>query len=312
MQKTKPFYYGGQALIEGVMMRGREHMAMAVRKPDGELEIISEPLSSIYKGRVRETPFIRGIIVLIETLALGIRTMLRSAQIATAEEGEDDIPAAALWSSVALAIVFAVVLFFIGPLLLTRYTVDPFIDSSLASNLIEGLIRIAIFIAYLKLIGLMPDIKRVFSYHGAEHKVVNAYEEGEPLELETARKYSTAHARCGTSFTLAVLVIAIIVFALLGRPNIWVSIASRIVLIPVIAAFGYEFIRFSGAHSKNPFVRVTLGPGLWLQAMTTREPDDSQLEAALSALKRVIEADAGIASAPRNDSPDFVTAGSPD
>jgi uncharacterized protein YqhQ len=293
MANEKPFYYGGQALIEGVMMRGREHMAMAVRKPDGELEIISEPLSSIYKGRLRETPFIRGIIVLMETLALGIRTMLRSAQIATAEEGEEDIPPAALWGSVALAVVFAVAVFFIGPLLLTHYTVDPFITSSVVSNLIEGLIRIAIFIAYLKLIGLMPDIKRVFSYHGAEHKVVNAYEEGEPLELENVRKYSTAHARCGTSFTLAVLVLAIIVFALLGRPNIWISIASRIVLIPVIAAIGYEFVRYGGTHSKNPFVRVTLGPGLWLQSMTTREPDDSQMEAALSALIKVVEADSG-------------------
>ena len=293
MANEKPFYYGGQALIEGVMMRGREHMAMAVRKPNGELEIISEPLSSIYKGRIRETPFIRGTIVLMETLALGIRCMLRSAQLATTEEGEEDIPPAALWGSVIVAVVFAIALFFVGPLLLTRYIIDPFIASSLLSNLIEGLIRICIFIAYLKAIGLMPDIRRVFSYHGAEHKVIHAYEEGEPLEVESVRKYSTAHPRCGTSFTLAVLVIAIIVFSLLGRPNIWVSIASRIVLLPVIAAIGYEFVRFGGAHSKNPFVRAILGPGLWLQSMTTREPDDSQLEAALSALNKVIEADKG-------------------
>ncbi|MBM3166125.1 MAG: DUF1385 domain-containing protein [Chloroflexi bacterium] len=293
MSKQKPFYYGGQALIEGVMMRGREHMAMAVRKPDGQLEIISEPLSSIYKGKLRETPFARGVIMLIETLILGIQTMLRSAQIATSEEGEKDIPPAALWSSVAIALAFAIALFFVGPLLLTHYAIDPFVTSALVSNLIEGLIRIGIFIAYLKLIGLMPDIRRVFAYHGAEHKVVNSYEAGEPLELESARKYPTAHARCGTSFTLAVLVIAIIVFALLGRPNIWLSIASRIVLIPVIAAFGYEFVRFGGTHGKNPVVRLFLGPGLWLQAMTTREPDDSQLEAAIVALNRVIEADTG-------------------
>ena len=293
MPKEKPFYYGGQALIEGVMMRGREHMAMAVRKPDGQLEVIGEPLSSLYKGRLRETPFVRGIIVLIETLILGIQTMLRSAQIATAEEGEEDIPPAALWGSVAIAFAFAIALFFIGPLLLTRYLVDPFVTSALVSNLIEGLIRIGIFIAYLKLIGLMPDIRRVFAYHGAEHKVVNAYEAGEPLELESARKYSTAHARCGTSFTLAVLVIATVVFALLGRPNIWLSILSRIVLIPVIAAIGYEFVRFSSTHRQNRIVRAMLGPGLWLQAMTTREPDDSQLEAAITALKRVIEADRG-------------------
>ena len=290
-KKTTPFYYGGQAVIEGVMMRGRENMAVAVRRPDGEIDVTSQPLASIYKGHIRNWPFIRGIIVLIETLALGTQVIFHSAQIAAAEEDEKGIPPTLLWGTVVIAIAFAVGLFFIAPLLLTRYLVYPYIESALIGNIIEGILRIIIFIAYLKLISLMPDIKRVFAYHGAEHKVVNAYEAGMPLELNYVKNYSTAHTRCGTSFLLVVLVISIIVFALLGRPPLWLGILSRIVLIPVIAALGYEFVRFGAAHSQNWLVRGLLVPGLRLQAMTTREPDDSQLETALSALKKVIEAD---------------------
>jgi len=301
MATVKPFFYGGQAVIEGVMMRGRENVAIAVRRPDGGLDVTSQPLASIYKGRFRNMLFIRGVIILIETLALGVSALLHSAQVASAEEGEEDISPLLLWGSVAIGIVFAVALFFIVPLLLTRYLIDPHIASALVSNLIEGIIRIGIFIAYLKLVGLLPDIKRVFAYHGAEHKVVNAYESGVPLELESVKSYSTAHARCGTSFLLAVMVIAIIVFALLGRPPMWLSVLSRIVLIPVIAAIGYEFIRFGAAYSQNRVVHGLLAPGLVLQSMTTREPDDSQLEAALSALKKVIEVDNGMVFLPSPD-----------
>jgi len=289
--KENPFYYGGQAVIEGVMMRGRENVAVAVRRPDGEINVTSQPLASIYKGHLRNWPFIRGIIVLIETLALGTQAIFHSAQIAAAEEDEKSISPTLLWGGVAIAVAFAVGLFFIVPLLLTRYLVYPYIASALICNIIEGIVRIVIFIAYLKLISLMPDIKRVFAYHGAEHKVVNAYEAGMPLELDYVKNYSTAHTRCGTSFLLAVLVISIIVFALLGRPPLWLGILSRIVLIPVIAALGYEFVRFGAAHSQNWLVRGLLVPGLRLQAMTTGEPNDSQLETALSALKKVIEAD---------------------
>ena len=291
MMKEKPFYYGGQAVIEGVMMRGRENVAVAVRRPDGEINVTSQPLASIYKGHLRNWPFIRGIIVLIETLALGTQAIFHSAKVAAAEEDEKSISPTLLWGGVAIAVAFAVGLFFIVPLLLTRYLVYPYIASALICNIIEGIVRIVIFIAYLKLISLMPDIKRVFAYHGAEHKVVNAYEAGMPLELDYVKNYSTAHTRCGTSFLLAVLVISIIVFALLGRPPLWLGILSRIVLIPVIAALGYEFVRFGAAHSQNWLVRGLLVPGLRLQAMTTGEPNDSQLETALSALKKVIEAD---------------------
>jgi uncharacterized protein YqhQ len=269
-------------------MRGRENVAVAVRRPDGEINVTSQPLASIYKGHLRNWPFIRGIIVLIETLALGTQAIFHSAQIAAAEEDEKNIPPTLLWGGMAIAIAFAVGLFFIVPLLLTRYLVYPYIASALMCNIIEGILRI---IAYLKLISLMPDIKRVFAYHGAEHKVVNAYEAGMPLELDYVKNYSTAHTRCGTSFLLAVLVISIIVFALLGRPPLWLGILSRIVLIPVIAALGYEFVRFGATHSQNWLVRGLLVPGLRLQAMTTGEPNDSQLETALSALKKVIEAD---------------------
>ena len=291
MAAEQPFHYGGQAVMEGVMMRGRQNVSIAVRRPDGDISVISKPLSQLYKGRVRNWPLIRGIIVLIETLALGTQALLHSAQIAAAEEDEKGISPLLLWGSVAVAVAFAVALFFVAPLLLTRYLIDPYIASSLVSNLIEGIIRIIIFIAYLKAISLMPDLKRVFAYHGAEHKAVNAYESGVPLEVQYVKNYSTAHTRCGTSFLLAVMVIAIFVFALLGRPPLWISILSRIVLIPVIAAIGYEFVRFGAAHGQNPIVRGLLAPGLALQSLTTREPDDRQLETAIAALKKTIEAD---------------------
>lgn len=273
------------------MMRGRENLAVVVRRPNGELSVTSQPLPSLYKGKLRELPFIRGIIILIETLILGVQYLLRSAQIATVEEGQQSISPAALWGTAALGIGFGIALFFILPLLVTRYLIDPYITSALLSNLIEGALRIGIFIAYLKIIALMPDIKRLFAYHGAEHKVVNAYENGVPLELASVKDYPTSHARCGTSFLLAVLVIAIFVFALLGRPSLWLSILSRIVLIPVIAALGYEFVRFSARYSQNPIMRSLTKPGLWLQSLTTGEPDEGQLETALVALRTVVEAD---------------------
>jgi len=289
---AKAFYYGGQAVIEGVMMRGKESMAISVRQPNGKLNIVKQPLAKIYKGRLRETPLVRGIIVLIETLVLGTRALLHSAQIASAEEGEEEkIPAVLLWGTVAGSIAFAVALFFIAPLFTTRYFIDPYINSALLSNVVEGLIRIVIFIAYLVLIGLVPDIKRVFAYHGAEHKVVNAYEAGSPLEVEAVKSYSTAHARCGTGFIFTVLIISIFVFALLGRPPLWISVLSRIILIPVIAAISYEIMKFGASHTKNTVIRILLAPGLRLQTMTTREPDDSQLEAAISALNEVVEID---------------------
>jgi len=287
----KSFHYGGQAVIEGVMIRGKEGVAISVRQPNGELNVVRQPLASIYKGRLREMPLIRGIIALVETLVLGTQSLLHSAQVAAAEEVGEKIPTALLWGTVAVSLALGVALFFMVPLFTTRYLIDPYIDSNLLRNVFEGLIRIGIFIAYLKVISLIPDIKRVFAYHGAEHKVVNAYEAGVPLEVESVKNYSTAHARCGTAFLFIVLIVAIFVFALVGQPTLWIRILSRIALIPVIAVISYEIMKFGAGHINNKIVRVLLAPGLMLQAITTREPDDSQLEAAISALKEVIEID---------------------
>jgi len=291
----KSFHYGGQAVIEGVMIRGKEGVAISVRQPNGELSIVRQPLASIYKGRLREMPLVRGIIVLVETLVLGTQSLLHSAQVAAAEEVGEKIPTALLWGTVAASLALGVALFFMIPLFTTRYLIDPYVNSALLSVVLEGLIRIGIFIAYLKLISLMPDIKRVFAYHGAEHKVVNAYEAGVPLEVESVKNYSTAHARCGTAFIFIILIIAIFAFGLvdvlLGRPTLWIRILSRVALIPVIAVISYEIMKFGAAHINNKIVRVLLAPGLMLQSMTTREPDDSQIEAAISALNEVIVID---------------------
>ncbi|MDH4270293.1 MAG: DUF1385 domain-containing protein [Dehalococcoidia bacterium] len=288
---TEPFHYGGQAVIEGVMIRGKEGVAISVRQPDGQLNVVKQPLASVYKGRLRKMPLIRGVIALVETLVLGTQSLLHSAQVAAAEEAGEKIPTAVLWGTVAVSLALGVALFFMVPLFATRYLIDPYVDSNLLRNVFEGLIRIGIFVAYLKVMSLIPDIRKVFAYHGAEHKVVNAYEAGVPLDVDSVRMYSTAHARCGTAFLFIVLVVAIFVFALVGQPSLWIRILSRVALIPVIAAIGYEIMKFGASHSRNPVVRILLAPGLLLQAMTTREPDDSQIEAAISALSEVIKID---------------------
>jgi uncharacterized protein YqhQ len=293
---AESFHYGGQAVIEGVMIRGKEGVAISVRQPNGELNVERQPLASIYKGRLREMPLIRGIIALVETLVLGTQSLLHSAQIAAAEEVGEKIPTAVLWGTVAVSLALGVVLFFMVPLFATRYLIDPYIESALLSSIFEGLIRIGIFIAYLKVISLIPDIKRVFAYHGAEHKVVNAYEAGVPLDVESVKKYPTAHARCGTAFLFIVLIVAIFVFALVPQPTLWIRILSRIALIPVIAVISYEIMKFGAGHINNPVVRILLAPGLLLQTITTREPDDSQIEAAISALNEVIKIDQTAAS----------------
>jgi uncharacterized protein YqhQ len=283
------FHYGGQAVIEGVMIRGRKSAITAVRRPNGEVITNSRPLSPIYTGRMRKAPLLRGIIVLIEAMVLGISSLLYSANVSLEEE-EEEITGKAVWLMISISVLLAVVLFLVIPLFLTRL-INPYISSSLVFHLIEGAIRLLIFIAYLKLVGLLPDIKRVFTYHGAEHKTVNAYEHGVPLEVEAVKKHKKAHVRCGTSFLFVVLVIAIVVFALVGRPSLWLMILSRVLLIPVIAALGYEFIHFGANHAENPLVRALIAPGLWLQGMTTKEPEDDQIDVALVALRAALEID---------------------
>lgn len=255
-------------------MRGKRSVAIVVRRPDGKIDIKDQPLSSIYKGRLREMPFIRGVIVLLETMVLGIQALLHSADIAAAEETGGKISPWLLWGTLAVGLILGVAVFFVAPLLIATYLIYPYIESALLGNLIEGFIRIAMFVVYLWSIGFMRDVRTVFAYHGAEHKTINAYESGMPLETEYVKIYSTAHTRCGTSFLLVVLVLAIIVFTLIGRPPLLLGILTRVILIPVIAAIGYEFIRFGAGNIKNPIVRSLISPGLLLQSMTTREPSD--------------------------------------
>jgi len=287
---NQKFYYGGQAVIEGVMIRGKKAAVTAVRRPSGEMAMKVQPLTGIYTGWMRRAPLIRGIIALIEAIVLGIKSLMYSASISLEQEAKE-ISNKAIWGTIAFSFLLAIVLFLLIPLFLTKL-IDPYINSALMFNFIEGLIRLVIFIGYLVLIGMIPDIKRVFTYHGAEHKAVNAYEAGVPMEVAAIKTYDTAHIRCGTSFLFVVLVIAILVFSLIGRQVLWIMILSRILLIPVIAAIGYEVVHFGARHAKNPLIRAVLAPGQWLQGLTAKEPGDTQLEVALVALKKAVEIDA--------------------
>jgi hypothetical protein len=299
---AKAFHYGGQALIEGVMMRGQNNLTMAMRRPNGELLLITKPLAPLYTSRVRKAHLLRGIIVLIETLVFGIQSLLYSANVSLEEE-KQQISGATTWLMLAFSLAFTVGLFFIAPLFLSRLF-SAYIATAWLINIIEGLIRIGIFIVYLGAINLVPDIKRVFAYHGAEHKAVNAYEDGTSLETAAVKKYSTAHLRCGTNFLLIILVVAILIFAFLSFSQLWLVVLSRIVLIPVIAAIGYEITQLGARNADNPIVHALLRPGLLLQVLTTREPDDSQLEASICALKAAVDADLnGLMSAMPLESP---------
>jgi len=286
---AKEFHYGGQAVIEGVMMRGQRSMAVAVRSPGGQVHVSTKPISNSQTG-IRKVPFLRGVVVLVESLVLGIGALFESANISLGEE-DQKISGPLLWGTLVASFAFAAALFFVIPLLVTDSLVDPHISSSVLSNLVEGIIRVVIFLVYLALVNLIPDIRTVFAYHGAEHKTINAFEHHVTLEPEPVARFSTAHVRCGTSFLFAVMIIAIVVFSLVPSSNIWVRIVSRIVLIPVIAAVGYEFTRFSARYAENRLVRVLFLPGLALQKMTTRQPNNGQIEVAISALKGAIEAD---------------------
>ncbi len=285
------FSYGGQAVIEGVLIRGRRGSALAVRRPNGTIHVEHSPLPGVSSEKLRKVPFLRGLLVLAETLLLGARALSRSAQLAVQEEIEgEELPPWAMGGMVAISLAFAVGLFFLLPLLAAR-ALEGLFPNSLLMNLAEGILRLAILLGYIALIGQMKDIRRVFAYHGAEHMAVHAHEHGDPLEPQALRHYPTMHPRCGTAFLLVVGVVALVVFALLGKPPLWVGILSRIVLVPVIAAISYEFIRWSGAHARNPVARLLIAPGLALQGLTTRQPDDGQLEVAIAAMKGALEAD---------------------
>ncbi|MGQ9568750.1 MAG: DUF1385 domain-containing protein [Anaerolineae bacterium] len=304
VQAVGEFHYGGQAVLEGVMMRGRSLVAIAVRNPRGEIVVHTEPLTAkIYTSRWGQLPFVRGLGMLWDALGLGIRALLFSADVALDEEGKGEATFSGplAWGTVALSLAFGVALFFVLPLLLVGW-VDRYIHSALVSNLLEGAVRIAIFLGYLAAVGLLPDIRRTFAYHGAEHKTINAYEEGEPLEVARIQRHTTAHIRCGTAFLLWVVVVSILLFALLGRPPLALRILSRILLLPVIAGLSYEMIRFSARHKANPLVRALAGPSLALQRLTTREPSDDMVEVAIAALRPVLQAEARFPGGPAQDS----------
>jgi uncharacterized protein YqhQ len=292
--------YGGQAVMEGVMMRGRRNMAVAVRAQNGEIAVYHEPLKSgKWTERARPLPFIRGVFMLWDTMVLGMRSLVFSANVGliegnvkeNKEAAEDDLTGTALWVTVGISILFSIGLFFVLPLAVTGF-LDRYIASDTLSNIVEGIIRLAILVGYMLLIGRMHDIKRVFSYHGAEHKTINAYEAGDDLTVENVRKHSISHPRCGTGFLLVVVLLSIFVFALLGRPDWFWRISSRIFLVPVIAAMAYEFIRLTAQYYENTLVKLIVAPSMALQRLTTRPPDDSMLEVAIVSFKRV-QADEG-------------------
>jgi uncharacterized protein YqhQ len=289
---------GGQAVLEGVMMRTPSNWAVAVRKPDGEIAQVCKVITSpMAKRRIYRLPVIRGVIALGESLAIGFRALAISANYAAqTEDGEEDLELSRgqIIFAFAIAIGFALALFKVGPALITNQIG---IETTQLFVVIEGLIRVGIFILYLVLISLLPDLRRLFQYHAAEHKAINAYEAGEELTPERVDRYSLIHPRCGTAFLLWVMVIAIFVFAFFGQPAWYWLIASRILMLPVIAGLAYELIRFAGKHQGNRVVMALLAPGLWLQRLTTRKPSLDQIEVSIRALKEVLEREGGITKA---------------
>ena len=292
MADEPSFSYGGQAVIEGVMIRGRNHFSLAVRRQDGTIEHHSERLSTLYTGRIRQFPLIRGVIALLETMVLGIKALHLSANLAVQDQVGDEggeIPSWVLGATLAVAMVLGISVFFLLPLLII-WLLD---SGGLVSELIEGGLRLGLLVAYIWGISFLRDIKRVYAYHGAEHMAVHAYEAGLPLDVENVRKFPTPHPRCGTAFLLTVMLVSIIVFALLMDPPIEWRILSRIVLLPVIAAISYEIIRFSGKHQHSLIGQIVARPGLLLQRLTTRPPDDAQIEVAITAMEGALAADEG-------------------
>jgi uncharacterized protein YqhQ len=283
---------GGQAVLEGVVMRGPSHWSLAVRKVDGDIALLDHEINSVMaRHRFFRLPIIRGIIALGESLAIGFRALAISANYAAQEEGDEEevsteIGRGALIFAFAIAIGFALVLFKVTPALITSWLP---IETTGVFVVVEGLIRVTIFILYIVLISFLPDLKRVFQYHAAEHKAINAYEAGEELTPERVQRFSLIHPRCGTAFLLWVMVIAIFVFAFFGQPVWYWLILSRIALLPVIAGIAYELIRFAGKHTDNRLLMTLLAPGLWLQRLTTREPGLDQLEVSIRALKDVLQ-----------------------
>jgi len=281
--------YGGQAVIEGIMIRGQSNVAISVRAPSGNIVTRVKKINTLFTGKLRTIPIVRGIIALAETLSLGMEALNYSSQVANDEE---DTPPGKLSSAIMILISLSIAIgiFFILPLFASK-PLEGLLGSDVVSNVAEGIIRLAVFLIYVTVISLMPDIRRVYMYHGAEHMAVHAQEKGDPLTIEEIRKYPTAHPRCGTAFLLTIMVIAIIVFTFIPREPLWLVIGSRIVLIPLIASLSYEFIRFNSKYEANKFLSKLSVPNLLLQSLTTKIPDDDQIEVAITAMESAIHAD---------------------
>jgi uncharacterized protein YqhQ len=291
-----PYSYGGQALIEGVLMRGRDAIAVALRHPDGRIVFATERLDSgVHGTRIGKLPLVRGLVVLYETLFVGMRWLVRSASVQAAGTGEAgdegvELGKGSIALMLALTLVFGVGIFFLLPLLIASATTSN-IQNGLVQHLVEGLIRVAIFLGYLLLIARAEDVRRVFQYHGAEHMTIHALEAGDPLAVAAVRKYPTAHPRCGTEFLVVVIALSIVAFSLVGRQEPAVMIGSRILLIPVIAAVGYEILKWGARHRANPLVRAIMYPGILVQMITTRQPTDDMIEVAIVSMEQALEAD---------------------
>jgi uncharacterized protein YqhQ len=285
---SEPRYMGGQAVVEGVMMRGAHTWAVAVRSTDGGIEVITHDAPT-WSERWSKIPVVRGVTALAESLGLGFKALAWSAERQIPEE--ERISSKAMGWTMGIALLFFTAIFILLPTLVNRGVTDAFGVSGFWYHLIEGAIRLAIFIGYLVLVSQLKDIKRVFEYHGAEHKAIAAYENGAELTPESAQTFSTEHVRCGTNFLLTVMLVTIVVYAFVGRPSLPWLIASRIILIPVVAGVSYEVIRFAAKHMDKRWVRIAMRPGLALQRLTTRQPGLDQLEVAIASLKAAMTAE---------------------
>lgn len=282
----KPFNYGGQAILEGVMMRGSRMMAVAVRAPEGNIVVQTEPLNeTLYRGPISRIPFLRGLVSLWDSLGLGTKALMMSADVAMGEEASLSGPVA--WGTVVLGVGMGVGLFMALPSFLAGL-VAPYLPAEWLTSLLEGIVRLLLIVAYIWVVGHLPDIRRVFAYHGAEHKTIHAYEAGVELSVEEVRPFSTAHTRCGTAFLLTLVVLTMLIFAPFKPPSLLWRLTSRIALLPVIAGISYEFIRLTARFADRAWVRALAAPNLALQRLTTREPDDGMLEVAVAALKAVL------------------------
>ncbi|MFO7319049.1 MAG: DUF1385 domain-containing protein [Clostridia bacterium] len=287
---AESFYYGGQAVIEGVMMRGQTSLAIAVRKPSGEIVTKEEKISSVTERfPILKRPLIRGSVALVEALVLGIRALNYSASQFAGEE-EEQLGPKEIALTLALSLLLTVGLFIVLPAFVIRQ-IQGYIASNVLLNTVEGLIKIAFFLAYVAAISLMKDIRRVFQYHGAEHKAINCYEAGDPLTVEAVRSHSLIHKRCGTSFIIFVLLVSIFVFSFFGRPPFLQRVLLHLALLPVVAGISYELIRLAGRKDSPWIIDVLSRPGMWTQRLTTREPDDEQIEVAIQSLRAVLLAD---------------------